>query len=455
MLEALLLAAGRGTRMVSKLPKAIHPMLGKPMIEYLLRALPTEVEKIWVVTGYKGDEVEGAITYPSISFVRQREQRGTGDAVMAALPYLSAEQILVVSGDMPLVRKSSLEAAARLHLSQSFPLTLLTAELFPPEGYGRVLRKGDEVISIVEEEELSSEEMEIREVNTGIYLFSRGFLEQALPHLLPHPPKGEYYLTDVVRWATSRGYRVGSWKLPDTTEAIGVNTRADLAKATEIVRERKAQELLNSGVTLIDPTSLYVEVDVSVGPDATIYPWVFLQGSTEVGEGCVIYPQVRIVDSLLGSRVKVLDNSLIEEAVLEDEVIVGPLAHLRPGTHLKKGVKIGNFVEVKQSVIGGGSKVNHLTYIGDATIGTGVNVGAGTITCNYDGVRKHPTFIGDGAFIGSDCQLVAPVRIGNYALVGAGSTIVEDVPDNALALSRSPQSIVEGKGMIYFRKKRD
>jgi len=453
MLEAVVLAAGQGTRMASQQPKVLHSILGKPMIEYVLKALPEEVEKIWIVTGYKASEVESVVNHPKVSFVRQSPQKGTADAVKAALPNLSAKHVFVVSGDMPLVRKDTLDQMLSFHFSNALSLTFLVAELVHPQGYGRVLKE-QEKIFIVEESELSAEQEKVSLANVGFYIFSKDILESALFELSPHYPKDEYYLTDVIGWASDRGYKVDMWKLKDPTEAIGVNTREDLAEAIEIMRNRKTQELMEKGVTLISPSTLYVEIDVEIESDTLIYPWVFLQGETSIGKGCTIYPGVRIVNSTLEDRVQIFDNSLIEEAYIEKEARIGPMAHLRPGTHIKEKASIGNFVEVKKSTIGKASKANHLSYIGDATVGDKVNIGAGTITCNYDGVKKHPTFIGDEAFIGSNCELVAPVSIGAFALIGAGTTVVKDVPENALALSRAPQTIIQKRGVKYFIAKK-
>ncbi len=453
-LEGVVLAAGKGTRMKSRIPKVLHELLGLPMAAWVLKALPGAVDKVWVVTGYSREEVEEALAPWEVGFVRQREQRGTGNAVAEAMPLLSAPWVLVAPGDMPLLRRESLEALVEAHFRGNHHITVLTAELEDPRGYGRVVRKDGRVVAIVEDGEAVGEERAIREVNTGVYLFSLDLLREALPRLEPHPPKGEYYLTDVVAWAVSKGYRVGSWTLMDPVEGVGVNDRVQLARAIQVLRDRKNRALMESGVTLVSPEDTYVEALVEVGADTVIYPWVCLEGETRVGEGCEIKSHVRIVDSVLESGVRVLDSSLIEGSHLARGVSVGPMARLRPGTRLEEGVKVGNFVEVKKSVLGKGTKAGHLAYIGDATLGEGVNVGAGTITCNYDGFAKHPTEIGDGAFIGSDTQLVAPVKVGAHALIGAGSTITKDVPENALALSRVRQRNIPGRGMLYYKKKK-
>ena len=453
-IEGVVLAAGRGTRMVSARPKVLHDILGLPMVVYVVRALQGKTERIWVVTGYKGEEVEDSLRCLGLSFVRQEPQRGTGDALRVVLPHLSAPWVLVAPGDMPLLSERSLNSLIECHASGNMDITVLTAVLEDPTGYGRVVREGDFVKAIVEEAEVSPRERGIREVNTGVYLFSLDVLKEVLPALAPHPPKGEFYLTDVVSLGAKKGYRVGACQVEDPQEGLGVNNREQLAVAWSVLRDRKNRALMEAGVTLIDPSCVYVDMDVDVGQDTVVYPWVQLQGRTSIGEGSIIYSHVRILDSQLGERVTVLDASVVEGAVLEAEVQVGPMARIRPGTLLGRGVKIGNFVEVKKSRIGEGSKANHLSYIGDATLGKGVNVGAGTITCNYDGFAKHPTVIEEGAFIGSDTQLVAPVRVGKNALIGAGSTITKDVPGNALALSRAPQRNIPGKGMDYHRKKR-
>ena len=453
-LEAVVLAAGKGTRMKSRTPKVLHKVLGLPMVDWVLEALPREVGKVWVVVGSAREAVEEALGPRGVGFVHQREQRGTGDAVRVALPSLSSPWVLVAPGDMPLLRRSSLETLVESHFRGGYQASLLTARLEDPTGYGRVVREGRRVVAIVEETEVTARQREIKEVNTGVYLFSLELLREALPSLVPHPPKGELYLTDVISWAASRGRRVGAVTLEDPWEGVGVNDRVQLAQATAVLRDRKNRALLDGGVSMVDPGSVYVEARVEVGADSVIYPWVYLEGETRIGEGCVIRSHVRIADSVLGRGVTVLDASVIEGSRLAPGVSVGPMARLRPGTRLEEGAKVGNFVEVKKSVLGRGTKANHLAYIGDATLGEGVNVGAGTITCNYDGFTKHPTIIGDGVFIGSDTQLVAPVRVGDHALIGAGSTITKDVPENALALSRVPQKVIPHRGMLYFKKKR-
>jgi len=452
--EGVVLAAGQGTRMVSKRPKVLHEILGLPMVVYVVRALRGRTERIWMVTGHGGGEVEGRLGGLGLSFVRQEPQRGTGDALRVVLPHLSAPWVLVAPGDVPLLSGRTLDSVIEHHARGDLDVTVLTTVLEDPTGYGRVVREGGFVRAIVEDSEAGPREREIREVNTGVYLFSLDVLKRALPLLAPHPPKGEYYLPDIASWGVKEGYRVGARQVGDPQEGLGVNGRGQLAVAWSVLRDRKNRALMEEGVTLVEPSYIYVDMDVDVGQDTTVHPWVQLQGETFIGEGGVIRSHVRVLDSQLGAGVTVLDSSIVEGAVLGDGVLVGPMARLRPGTWLDRGVKIGDFVEVKKSHIGEGSKVGHLSYIGDATLGKGVNVGAGTITCNYDGFAKHPTFVGDGAFIGSDTQLVAPVKVGKYALIGAGSTITKDVPENALALSRAHQKIIPGKGMNYCRKKR-
>ncbi len=453
-LGAVVLAAGKGTRMRSSIPKVLHGILGLPMVVWVLRALPKEVERALVVTGHGRETVEEALAAYGVVFAHQGEQRGTGDAMKAALPHLREPWVLVVPGDMPLLSATSLASLIGYHFGEGADLTVLTVRLEDPGGYGRVVREGGKVVAIVEEGEATPHQRGIKEVNTGVYVFSRALLEEALPALKPHSPKGEYYLTDVVSWAVSRGCAVRAWSLEDPREGMGVNDRVQLAEAVGVLRERKNRSLMEEGVTLVDPGTVYVEADVEVGPDTTVYPWVFLEGRTWIGQGCVIRSHSRIVNSVLERGVTVLDSSVVEGAYLAHGVSVGPMAHLRPETRLEEGVKVGNFVEVKKSTLGRGTKAGHLAYIGDATLGEGVNVGAGTITCNYDGFTKHPTTIGDGVFIGSDTQLVAPVKIGSHALIGAGSTITKDVPENALALSRVQQKVIPHHGVLYFKKKR-
>ncbi len=453
-IEGVVLAAGEGRRMRSRRPKVLHEILGLPMGAYVLRAMREAVDRVWVVTGYRCEEVEEGLRQWCSSFVRQGAPKGTGDALRTVVSSLTAPLILVAPGDVPLIRGSTLRGLVEHHLREGMDVTVLTAFVKDPEGYGRVVRDGGAVVAIVEDREASLAEKALQEVNTGVYLFSLSLLVKALPLLSPHPPKGEYYLPDVVSWAVKGGYKVGAVQVKDPLEGMGVNTRRELAKAWGVLRDRKNEALMEGGVTIVDPCSTYVDVEVEVGQDTVIAPWVQIQGKSRLEEDCLICSHVRIRDSHLGKGARVLEASYMEGVTLGEGVRVGPMAHLRPGTVLGAEVKVGNFVEVKGSQLGAGTKASHLAYIGDATIGRGVNVGAGTITCNYDGFRKHPTIIGDGVFIGSDTQLVAPVRVGDHALIGAGSTITKDVPENALALSRTPQKIFAGKGMLYLRKRR-
>lgn len=446
-LAAVILAAGKGTRMKSALPKVLHAVAGKPMVTF-----PVDVARklgchpTVLVVGHAAEAVKDELAGSAASFALQAEQLGTGHALLCAREALRdfSGTLLLLCGDVPLLREETLERLITEHRTNRAAVTVLTAELADPFGYGRILREGDQVLGIVEEKDASREQKAIREINTGIYAFEAPFVFEALAGVDCDNAQREYYLTDVLAAARTAGRRVGAAVLEDADEAMGINDRVQLARACAVMRRRINEGLMRAGVTFIDPDQSYIEPQVEVGPDTVIYPGVCLGGDTRIGSGCLIESQVTIRDCQLADNVHVKPGSVLEGSQVGAETAIGPMAHLRPGTVLAGHNKIGNFVETKKAHIGPGSKASHLTYIGDAELGTNVNVGCGTITCNYDGVNKHKTVIEDDVFVGSDTQFVAPVRIGRNSLIGAGSTIAKDVPPDALALSRTQQKVVEG-----------
>jgi bifunctional UDP-N-acetylglucosamine pyrophosphorylase / glucosamine-1-phosphate N-acetyltransferase len=437
----VILAAGQGTRMRSKTPKVLHPLLGKPMVWYALQAVQEiSQERPVMVIGHGGEQVRQMLG-PAVDFVVQEPQLGTAHAVKQAEALLrgSSDLVLVTCADMPLLRPQTLKDMLQAHLVRwkvhegQTPITLLTVVSDEARGFGRILRDQDgDVQAIIEESEATPEQLMIKELNAGVYCFSADWLWQALERI-SLSSKGEYYLTDLAALAVSEGSKVQALSAADPGEVIGINTRLHLAEATAILRQRKNQELMSSGVTLVDPGTTYIENQVEVGSDTVIWPNTFLQGDTIIGESCTIGPNAILRDTRMGDGCQVY-ASVLEGAVVEDNVDIGPFAHLRSGAHLAAGVHIGNFGEIKDSFLGPGTKMGHFSYVGNATIGAKANIGAGTITCNYDGERKHPTVIGDNVFIGSDTMLVAPVKIGERARTGAGSVVTKDVPPDSLAV---------------------
>jgi bifunctional UDP-N-acetylglucosamine pyrophosphorylase / glucosamine-1-phosphate N-acetyltransferase len=381
-----------------------------------------------------------------LQFAQQEPQLGTAHAVMQAEPLLASASgtMLLLSGDVPLLSTRTLQGLLQAHHAAHAAATVLTAMLDRPYGYGRIVRSHGEVARIVEERDASPAERAIREINAGVYAFDLEPLFPALRSIASQNAQGEYYLTDLVAIYRRRRLVVASETVANATEIRGINSRTELAEVGALVRQKKNEELMAAGVTLVDPATTYVDPDVIVGADTVIHPNVYLEGHTTVGAACEIHAGVRIVDATIGDRVTILNYTVITDSTVEAEVRLGPFAHLRPGSEVGRAAHVGNFVELKKTALGAGSKASHLTYLGDATIGEGVNIGAGTITCNYDGVHKNPTVIEDGAFIGSDSQLVAPVRVGKGAYVAAGSSIVEDVPAGSLGIARGRQANVEG-----------
>jgi bifunctional UDP-N-acetylglucosamine pyrophosphorylase/glucosamine-1-phosphate N-acetyltransferase len=426
-LSIVILAAGQGTRMKSQLPKVLHPLAGRPMVKYVLDvATQLEPTSLALVVGYGAQQLR-QILGDEILCVEQLEQLGTGHAVLQARELLAgqAETVLVLYGDTPLITRQTLEAMLAHHIENEAAITLLTFRTDDPTGYGRILRDGTGgVTGIVEHKEATPEQREIKEVNSGILCFRDAWL---WPHLERLQPKhGEYYLTDLVELAVAKGEPVAA-QAADATEVMGLDDRIKLAKAEALMRQRINEGWMLAGVTLLDPALIYVEASVEVGQDTVIYPNTYLQGATTIGHNCRIGPNTIIRDSTVGNRC-VIEASVLEGATVEDDVEIGPFARLRKGAHLAKGVHVGNFGEIKNSYLGPGTKMGHFSYVGDATLGAKVNVGAGTVVCNYDGERKHHTVIEDDVFIGSDTMLVAPVKVGKGAKTGAGAVVTRDVP---------------------------
>lgn len=441
MIKAIVLAAGKGTRMKSKLPKVLHKTAGREMINQVFDILKKiEIDEIVAVLGHGAELVEAKLAYPA-KVVLQKEQLGTGHAVMQAADYINpGGEILVICGDTPLFRPDTLKEALEMHHNSQASVTVLTSILENPKGYGRIIRSedGKNVLGIVEEKDAADEQKEICEINTGTYVFDGKFLKENLSKIDNKNSQGEYYLTDLLKIANEAGHKIAGYILKDPAEALGINDRRQLAQASQILRHRKITQLMIDGVTFIDPDTAYIESQVEISPDVIIYPNVIIEGNTTIGEDNTIGPDTRIIDSKIGSG-NVIEKSKILESTIGSHCNIGPYAYLRPGADIRDNVKIGDFVEIKKSVIGEGSKVPHLTYVGDADVGTKVNIGCGTITCNYDGKNKHKTVMKNNSFIGSNTNLVAPVTVGEGAYIGAGSTITIDVPDNHLAIARGRQ----------------
>jgi bifunctional UDP-N-acetylglucosamine pyrophosphorylase/glucosamine-1-phosphate N-acetyltransferase len=446
---AVVMAAGQGTRMRSDLPKMLHSLGGLPMVGHVLELCRRlGVKRTLVVIGHQADRVREALAAYPVEFILQAEQRGTAHAVLQTEEALRGVvgEVLVLNGDVPLLSDELVGRLLATHAKARAVATVVTTRLANPTGYGRVLRDSRGAFrGIVEEVEATAAQRRVREINTGIYCFDAARLFAALHKVRPSAVKGELYLPEVLPILMKARGRIATVLAEDSREVLGINTRAELAEAYGILRRRVVEGLMESGVTCLDPATTHVSVLATVGRDTVLYPQVQLEGRTRIGEGCTVHAGCRIRDSEIGNRVTVLDGCVILEAEIADECAIGPYAHLRPGNRIRRKVKIGNFVEVKKSVIGEGSKVPHLTYMGDSTVGERVNVGAGTITCNYDGFGKHQTIIEDEAFIGSNSCLVAPVRIGRGAYVAAGSTITQEVPPDALAFGRAHQVNKEGR----------
>ena len=440
-LDVLVLAAGLGTRMKSNLAKVLHKLDGRPLIAHVCRAAAElSPNRIFVVVGHQATEVQAAVEVElgkgEAHFVYQAKQRGTGDAVLASQDALANvdSTVLILSGDVPMVHAETLRRLIDKHNNDQSLCTILTIKLENPTGYGRIVRdQTNNFLRITEQRDANDEERKIREVNSGIYCFNSSKLFDALRQVRPANNQGEYYLTDVPAILKSAGENVGLFYHQDAREVSGVNTRAELAEFENLLRRGTIRRLmLGEGVTFTDPSHTYVSSQAKIARDCVIHPDVHIEGNSVIGEACEIHQGSRIINSKLGARVTVKDHCLIVDSEIADDCAVGPFAHLRMNTRMEERAVVGNFVEVKKSTIGRGTKAMHLTYLGDATIGEKTNIGAGTITCNYDGKQKHPTIIEDNVKIGSDTMLVAPVRVGHGSVTGAGSVVTEDVPPNSL-----------------------
>lgn len=446
---SVVLAAGKGTRMKSALIKVLHPVAGRPMISWpVAAAREAGSDQIVLVIGHQANAVQGTFRgAPDIRCAMQEEQLGTGHAVACALDSLSGFRgtVLILCGDTPLLRTETLNNILAYHRDNQAAITVLTALMDDPYGYGRIVRDvSGHVTRIVEQKDADPEEQEIREINSGIYCMDSDFLFNNIKNISNNNAQGEYYLTDLLSIAVSKGLSCLAISTADADEIMGVNDRAQLAEAGRVLRRRINREHMLNGVTIIDPDATYIDHGVTIGADTIIHPGCRIGGASVIGNGCDIEQNVSISGCTIGDDCHIKASSVLEDSELGEDVAIGPMAHLRPGSKLGNKVKIGNFVETKKITMGEGSKASHLTYLGDAEIGRDVNIGCGTITCNYDGVNKHRTIIGDDVFIGSDVQLVAPVSVGRNSLVAAGTTVTTDVPPDSLAIARTPQVNKEG-----------
>ncbi|HWW84963.1 MAG TPA: bifunctional UDP-N-acetylglucosamine diphosphorylase/glucosamine-1-phosphate N-acetyltransferase GlmU [Vicinamibacterales bacterium] len=439
----VILAAGKGTRMKSALPKVLHKVAGQPMIDYVLRtAARLHPQSTTVVIGHQAGLLQSALgNRDSLNLVVQEPQLGTGHALLMTRSVLggAAGTLVLLSGDAPLLSAETVRTLIGHHISRAAAATVVTAVVDDPRGYGRIVRSGERIARIVEDKDTTGDERMIREINSGIYAFDLTGLFEAVLAIGTRNAQTEYYLPDLITIFRGQGRGVETLTVRDPQEVLGINDRVQLGTMTRLVRQQKADALMNAGVTIEDPSMTYIDVDVTVGADTVIHPFVFLEGETAIGERSEIHSGSRIVNSRLGKGVHVLNHCVIVNSHVGDDARIGPFAHFRTGVDIREGARVGNFVELKKTVLGKSSKAMHLTYLGDAVIGEHVNIGAGTITCNYDGVNKNQTVIGDGAFIGSDSQLVAPVTVGEGAYVGSGATIRENVPADALAVSAGKQ----------------
>lgn len=440
---AVVLAAGEGKRMVSSLPKVLHPLCGRPMLRYIAEsAAALAGEHVIIVTG-RGAHLVKEEMGPRWNYAVQEEQLGTGHALMQALPQLPEEgSLLVLCGDTPLLEKRHLEQLIREHGGNA--ATVMTTELADPSGYGRIIRdSGGSVIRIVEESDASAFEKEICEINSGTYCFDIKYLRNFLPRISSDNTQREYYLPDIFTLMREQGHRTGACRIGEWRVALGINDRRQLADAAAIMRERINRSLMQQGVTMVDPSSTYIDFDVQIGPDTVIWPQTVIEGRTVIGSGCRIGPAAQIIDAEIHDKV-IIRQSVVEQSVIGNAALVGPFAYIRPGCHIGPKVKIGDFVEVKNARIDAETKVPHLSYVGDVDIGSGANLGAGVIVVNFDGRKKHRSFIGRGAFIGCNSNLISPLEIGDGAFVAAGSTVTRNVPAGALAITRSDQKNCPG-----------
>jgi bifunctional UDP-N-acetylglucosamine pyrophosphorylase/glucosamine-1-phosphate N-acetyltransferase len=443
-----IMAAGKGTRLKSRLPKVLHEIAGKPLLAHVVASASKVVapQNIFAIIGHEAQRVREAAVSTGINFIEQTEQRGTGHAIMVARESLKDfEHVLVLSGDVPLIRPETMAQVCDFHIASQAAMTLLTAELTDPTGYGRVVRKlangrcTDEVDRIVEQRSLRDDECALREVNSGIYAFAVATLYAHIDKLTTDNAHKEFYLTDMAKILGTAGEKVVGIPAADAREVLGVNTRLELARLDAQLRDKKARQLMEAGITIFRPETCDIDAEVEVGPDTVIEPFVQLIGKTKIGSDCRIRSYSVVTNCTIEDGVLLLPGCILEDSVVRKGAQLGPYSHLRPGSDIGQDAHVGNFVETKKMKLGKGSKANHLTYLGDADVGERVNIGAGTITCNYDGVNKHRTTIEDGAFVGSDTTLVAPVRIGREAYIGAASCITDDVPEGSLAIARGRQ----------------
>ena len=445
-----IMAAGKGTRLKSKRPKVLHEIGGKPLLEHVIQAAKqvAPTENIVAIIGHEAEKVRAAVQHTGVQFVLQADQRGTGHAILCARKALQGfDNMLVLSGDVPLIQPDTIQRLRDFHLKQCAALTILTAMRENPFGYGRVIRKsnkGSAVAAIVEQMALKATQQKVKEINSGIYVFSAKELWANIDKLTTNNPHGEYYLTDMAALLVKAKKKVVAVKATSDLEVLGANTIAEMMVLDANMRAAKAVALMANGVTIFRPETCVIDSHVEVGVDTVIEPFVQLLGNTKIGQDCRIRSFSVIKNSEIGDRVHVRYGCILDDARIANGAVLGPYSHLRPGSDIGEGAHVGNFVETKKIKLGKGSKANHLTYLGDAEIGAGVNIGAGTITCNYDGVHKHLTRIEDGVFIGSDATLIAPVTIGKGAYIGAASCITEDVPADALAIGRGKQVVKEG-----------
>jgi bifunctional UDP-N-acetylglucosamine pyrophosphorylase/glucosamine-1-phosphate N-acetyltransferase len=447
-LHFVILAAGKGTRMKSELPKVLHAVGGEPMIVRILRtASDFAPVTSTVVVGHMADKVRAVLAaFPGVGSVVQEPQLGTGHALLQAKPPLAGQTgtVVLLYGDVPMLSADSISRLLAHHQAAGAAATVLTAHLPNPTGLGRIVRENGRFARIVEERDATPAEKAITEFNSGIYAFALDGLFEALARIGTANDQGEYYLTDLLGIFRTDGRTVETFTIVDADELRGVNSRAELALMNAQVRDARNAAVMAAGVTLIDPSSAWIGPDVEIGPDTTIHPNVYLEGRTRIGSNVEIHAGVRVVNSSIGDGTIVQNYCVVRDSSIDRNVSMGPFSHIRPDSTVAAGAHIGNFVELKKTTLGPGAKANHLSYLGDATIGGKVNIGAGVITCNYDGEKKHQTVIGEGSFIGTDSQLVAPVRVGKDAYVAAGSTITEDVPDGALAIGRGRQENKDG-----------
>lgn len=442
---ALILAAGEGKRMKSKKSKVLHEIIDKPIIEYVYDSLMgAKIDDILCIVGHKAEEVKESIGNKFIYFL-QEEQLGTGHAVMQARKYISekSESVLILCGDAPLIRESSIEQVKNFYSDNNYDVVLITADIDDPKGYGRIIRDSEgNVKKIIEHKDANNDELKIKEVNSGMYIFKSKYLLDALDRLNNNNVQQEYYLTDTIEILINKGCRIGAYKISDSTEILGINNKIQLSDATEIIKNRNNEKHMLNGVTIVDLNSTYIGSSVEIGMDTIIKPGCVIEGKTKIGEDCVIGPNTTISSSKIGNNTEV-NNSVLNDSDIGESTNVGPFAYLRPKSKIGNKVKIGDFVEIKASEIGDKTKISHLSYIGDAVVGRNVNIGCGVVVVNYNGKEKRVTHIGDNAFVGCNANLISPVNVEKNTYIAAGSTITDDVPENSLAIARSRQVLKE------------